>query len=1389
VLLLLAITGWSLRRAAVFRLPWSWFIGSVGIKAVAVWLSVATYSNLNPTSLTWIHSGLLVVSMTLQFIFGIACLQHLGGARLRLSVVLPFLLFALAGAIGGSATLGATSRYALGLPAGLLTGAVFWRLARRRNTPRVFYIVSLAFIAHALLVGLFPGPARVFPARLLNSELFLDLFYVPVEIPRAGCLFIILLSFWQILYASRDEEAKRLGLKLPQPYLTWFPPVLLLILVIGWFLLATLNIMVPGGAPPSLEQIELLHETRLVVIALIAVLSVLICLLTLGLQHSAEETARAALAEARMSEIIENFTDTLFSFTPDGVISAVGPEGVQLLGTQPEDLIGCRLSDLVSPRSWEFLSCAIRGATAAQPAATSGLLEVRTADGRIVYLETVVRPVVYSGQIARFNGIARDITSRVQSERQRDALRDLALGLAGAGHLEVALRLAISAAMRMANVAGGIIYLRSPDKASLELAAQEGLPSPVPPELLRIGPESSIWIRIQTGEPWFRTLSGDRSYDGLLRDFGIRSIGIIPILRQGAVIGSLGVGSAVTDDIGHTSRDSLIAIAAQIGDVIVRLEAERDAAASRIELQLLFDSVLDMIFILNRQGTILHANRQAHQRLGYSYEELRGRNMLDLHHPKQRQEAKRTISAIWRGETSLCTLPLMAKDGRLIPVETNTAQGHLREQQVLIGISRDISERIKAEAALRESEERFRIAADSADYVIYEWEPASDLMKIAGGPSALARIFGVDNVESQKDWERLIHLGDVDRVSAAVRDHLHGDKPFAEQYRLVLPGGEVCHCYDRATLLRDNTGRPAKWIGVCANITARTLAEAELQAAKEAAESANKAKSQFLANMSHELRTPINGIMGMIDVLMDSTITERQREFLTAIQDSADLLNQLIEDVLAFSRLDSGALPLRDIPFKLTDLFAGLASGYEVVAQQKGLTFQIDLPAETHCPLRGDPVWLRQILVNLIGNAFKFTETGRIDVTAAVDSLSDSHVMLHFAVRDTGLGIPEDKQGLIFDAFSQADNSTTRSHSGTGLGLAIAKELVERMNGQIWVESRLGQGSMFHFTAEFALNDPTRLAEPVDEAIPAAVVLEDLPDEHRQPSPETETPPSVSSAPADGSPGLSLPPMRILLAEDHELNAKVTTILLERAGHTVTVARDGREAVKLWQGSRFDLILMDILMPVMDGYGAAQEIRRQERARREHIPIIALTASVFSGEISRCFEAGMDGYVAKPIRINMVLDLIAHTLERLKQDAPSPPLVAGLAPEQPHAHPGDIYDHYQALQRMNGDEQLLEEMMRLFLDEYEEHLGYLEDRLAAADAVELRRVAHMLKGQAAIFGAEQARAQAQRLQTTAEIGDMAQARTQLDALRAEFARVAGAFRSHLDQSCAAQGMD
>jgi two-component system, sensor histidine kinase and response regulator len=640
--------------------------------------------------------------------------------------------------------------------------------------------------------------------------------------------------------------------------------------------------------------------------------------------------------------------------------------------------------------------------------------------------------------------------------------------------------------------------------------------------------------------------------------------------------------------------------------------------------------------------------------------------------------------------------------------------------------------------------------------------------------------------------------------------------------------------------LRDAEGTLIGGIVLFRDVTERRRADAELRIAKEAAEAASREKSGFLARMSHEIRTPMNGVLGMLDLALRTDLTARQRELVGTARASAQTLLRLLNDLLDFSRLEADRLALESVPFELRETVGEVMKSLAPLGAEKGLELAHYVRPDVPDIWLGDPGRLSQILVNLVGNAIKFTSRGEIVVRVDREMAGGAgpSMLLHFSVADTGIGIPPEKLTSIFAAFSQADTSTTRRFGGTGLGLAIAARLVEMMGGRIWAESAAGQGSTFHFTLSLTRHEgrlpaaarlpdvqglsvlvvddhpvnrrilgellaswglrpalaasggegiaELRRAAEAGESYPLVVLDHLMPDMDgvmvaerirqtqelagaiilmlssaddrvaaercrelgiaiclTKPIKESELLEALlkvlgaAGAPADEAPApapaeRTSRPLRILVAEDNPVNQRVVEAILEQRGHTPVLAGNGREAVAALEREPFDAVLMDVQMPEMDGFEATARIRAREASGGGHVPILAMTAHALQGDRERCLAAGMDGYLAKPIRADELIELVEGSVPPERDFGPGSGLAAaGLA----------------------GNESLLKELAGLFIADAARLQSEIRDAVARRDGDALARAAHRLRGSAGYFTAQRVLDLTARLEELGKAGD------------------------------------
>ncbi len=923
--------------------------------------------------------------------------------------------------------------------------------------------------------------------------------------------------------------------------------------------------------------------------------------------------------------------------------------------------------------------------------------------------------------------------------------------------------------------------------------------------------------------------------------------------------------------------------------VLERLERDKELSEERFRL--LIDGVRDYaIFLLSPQGVVQTWNTGAERLKGYRADEIVGQHFSRFYTAEDVSAGKpgrELVEAAAKGryeeEGRRVRKDGTSFDAHVLITALRDAEGNLKG---FAKITRDVSASRRAQQALQDSEARFRQLADAmpqivwaarpdghVDYYNRRWYEFTGFPEGQSGDESWRPILHPDDVpRCMEVWYSCVRMGEAFEMELRFRDRRTG------QYRWHL---------GRALPVRDTTGSVVRWYGTCTDIDDHKRAEEEvcrlnedleqrvaerttqLRDAMRLAEAANRAKSEFLANMSHEIRTPMNGVIGMTQLILDTELTPEQHDYLEVVQESAEALLTVLDDILDFSKVEAGKLDLDPAAFCTRDTLMDMARGLAYRAHKSGLELTCRIDRDVPEWLVGDTDRLRQVITNLMNNAIKFTERGEIDLRVSVEAQADDEVGLHFTVSDTGIGIPVDKLRCIFAPFVQGDSSTTRKYGGTGLGLAISSKLVELMRGRIWAESEVGRGSTFHFTARFgrsaSLSPPDEATTPealrglrvlvVDDNATNRQVLREMvegwgmyttavgtgPDalaalgeaavrgepfrlvllDGRMPemdgfavaekiahSPEAGRVAVLMLASGDLSGdaarcrtvGIShllfkpvkesellgavlaalgagghlkgrrrqkprpTPPHRrlcILLAEDSPLNQKVSLRMLEREGHTAVLAVNGREALAALEKQTFDLVLMDVQMPEMDGFEATRVLRARERGTGRHVPVVAMTAYALNGDRDRCLAAGMDGYISKPIRQARLQETLSAVLDGLTSEASGPEAAAV-----------GVFDQGAALASVDGDENFLRELAACFLEDCPRLLEGIRGAMTGGDATRLARAAHALKGEVAHFGGKEVIDAARQLEELGRAEDLAAAaaacaavEAQLDCLR------------------------
>ena len=895
-----------------------------------------------------------------------------------------------------------------------------------------------------------------------------------------------------------------------------------------------------------------------------------------------------------------------------------------------------------------------------------------------------------------------------------------------------------------------------------------------------------------------------------------------------------------------------------------------------------------------------------------------GRNLATdfYQRPEQRDAFLEALEA-GGGQIDDYEATLRSADGGLVSVSIN---GHYYRDAAGIvrgveGVMRDITLRKLAEATLRDSRERLDFVLRSAEVGAWDWDiPAG----AATWDETVVALYGMAPGVLQGPWESFdprVHPDDLGALEAAIGSCLETGAPYEAEFRVLRADGDVAYLAERGKVTHDAAGTPVRMSGVTWDITRRREMEESLHRAKEQMEaanwelaltaqranqlaleaaSANSAKSEFLANMSHEIRTPMNGVIGMTALLLDTELDAEQRDYAYTVQNSAEALLTILNDILDFSKIEAGKLEMETLDFDLRRTVEDTCDLPALQAQGKGLELTALVEADVPSDLRGDPGRLRQVLTNMIGNAIKFTERGEVAVSVGLVEERGDSATLRFEVRDTGMGIPAEKVDKLFEAFTQADASTTRRFGGTGLGLTISRRLVELMEGQIGVETEPGYGSTFWFTGRFAKQDPVALAAadegvaPVDvagvrvlavddnatnrrvvagmleawrcrhtevdgagpalEALRAAraegdpyrIVILDMmmPDKdgeslgaaiksdealagselimmtsmgsrgdagrlealgfaayltkpvkqsqlfdclmavvNRQEQPEPRVAPRIITRHALAE--REKRRVRILLAEDNAINQRVALKTLEKLGYRAEAVGNGAEALEALARRRYDLVLMDVQMPEMDGMEATRIIRDQSSAVRDHdVPIVALTAHAMKEDRDACLAAGMNDYLSKPIKPDELMTALVRWAGR----PAAPESAVGLTSRAPAVDaPADadaieggrpqVFDEAVLLDLLAGDRAAAAEIIAEFMEDAPRQVAALREQLAARDAGLAMRQAHTLKGASANVGAEALRAVAYRAESACAGGSLEEAAERAEELDLELERL------------------
>jgi len=878
------------------------------------------------------------------------------------------------------------------------------------------------------------------------------------------------------------------------------------------------------------------------------------------------------------------------------------------------------------------------------------------------------------------------------------------------------------------------------------------------------------------------------------------------------------------------------------------------------------------------EGIIL-SNPAFRKMFGYTEEEIAGKALDDLLlTPAMRETGVSIGKLIGTGRATHRTLKRRRKDGKEIDVDGFGAPLQLGgKRKGFLAIYVDISKRVEAEKTIRESEELFRLLSSAAPIGIFRadregrWVYVNQRwIEMTGRAAETALGYG---------WLQAVHPEDREATERLWKTAAEIEMELQDETRFLTPDGNTNWVCWGSRALHGPDGSLIGYVGVIEDISKRRAAEQRLLEAKQAAESANQAKSQFLANMSHEIRTPMNGILGMTELALETPLSGQQREYLEMVKGCAESLLEIIEDILDFSKIENGKAELENVPFFLLDCVENALQPVTMRAQEKGLELEWSVRGDLPECVQGDPVRLRQILINLLGNAVKFTDAGEVLLSIECLKRSGEEAEIRFEVRDTGVGIPAENHSKVFDAFQQSDTSVTRQFGGTGLGLSISARIARMMGGEIQLESTAGEGSRFFFTVKLKTAKSAERAEEEEGKLPRvkALVVEerkgyqelavwlmtrwglevevagsveearaslarqkekkeqyrivlvnqnlhdadgyDVAREVRAYAPrETTAILMVSSAASiledaraaecgvfrrlrkplrrrvlweslraalsqEGEPETTPiiePPVnaagghfRILLVEDNEVNQKLAVRLLEKMGHQVTLVSNGAEACETLCAATYDIVLMDLQMPVMGGLEATCKIREREQHSGQHVPILAMTAHAAAQDEKRCLEAGMDGYLTKPIR----REVLRKEIERAVTQSGS--CENGNEPA-PHGELSEAeWNVRELLERLEGDQDFLRELLQMFRTDSQTTLMKAREALAQEDLAEMSRAAHTLKGMLKNLSMNATAELAAALETAARNGARVEAESLLERLDRSLAGIMPEVETHL----------
>ena len=1493
--------------AELSPLPWRWLAVSSVLLGLCSWVDAVIVAFHEQVALDVTRSLLLLVAGAFLVEFARVSWATVGGRLVGRWVLLPLLALALLGGLAGWGGIDASAGYALGLTGGLWSAAALWRF-QRGGAPHAgpLRVSAVSMVVFVLLEFLFPVKAALPPATWVNDDSFRAAVGAPVQLLCMAAAVPFLAGLWLYYRALLRDAHPRLVDRAGR-IIQLVVVALLAAIVAGGYVVTTRA----GDSADRERRAELKVRAALAAGALDPMLVVRQTASDLDVGTVAYDALRRQLALMKaVSPDIRWFylmkeVDGAILFTVDGIpLDDPGhaEPGTRYLEPPPglARVFSTGSSLTVGPYTDEW--------------------------GSFVSSFAPVEDLT-TGQTVGVLGVDED-AARWQE----------AIARARISPILVALLLALL-------VIGAYVVWQRLRLDSISVGEKERMYRSVLEAMQSVFYRTDLAGTLVLASPSFARLFGYRSVDDALGCNLAESVYVNPRDRDALVERIREDGSVSDYDVTLRKRDgtvieaqstshlwmdedgTVLGVEGVLRDVTEEKRREEELRFSRF----LIERAGEVVFWMTEDGALKYANRAARETLGYDLHEFLTMTVHDLdpwfpaeRWPDHMRELKQ--AGVLRFETRH-----RRKDGVLVPMEVTAMYIEFAGAAYDVAFARDITERKRVEEELREGRERLDFVLKSAEVGAWEWDLVTN---VTTWDETLAGLLDLPVEARRGTWQSFdpsIHPDDLELVDAVVQDVLRSDVPYQVEYRVLHADGRVTYVEERGRVTRDEGGTPVRLSGVTWDVTQRREMEGSLRLAKDEAEAAsrelevaarranelaldaeaaNAAKSAFLANMSHEIRTPMNGVIGMTTLLLDTDLDEEQRDYALTVQNSAEALLTVINDILDFSKIEAGKLDLETLDFDVRSTVEDTCDLPALHAAGKGLELTALVEADVPSALRGDPGRLRQVITNLLGNAIKFTERGEVALSVGLVSESEAQVVLRFEVSDTGIGIAAEQREQLFEAFTQADASTTRRYGGTGLGLTISRRLVELMGGEIGVDSTPGKGSTFWFTGRFGRQDASVLevsAEtlPVDVAGVRVLAVDDnrtnrkvvagMLDAWRCRHTEVEGAQAalatMREACASGDPfrvvilDMMMPEMdgealgaaiksdpalaasdlimmtsmgtrgdagrlealgfaayltkpvkqsqlfdclmvvlhrrdraqpavaprivtrhalaerrkrtvRILLAEDNAVNRRVALKTLERLGYRADAVVNGAEALEALARRRYDVVLMDVQMPEVDGMEAARLVRDPGSDVLDHaVPIVALTAHARSEDRVACLAAGMDDYLSKPIRPEQLAAVLARWTRRDQRAE----LTVGLAPRSRAAAPSatgpavetsqvpgaragaaegaPVFDERVLLELLGGDREAVAEILDEYVTDAPRQVVALRKAVLAGDAELARRHAHTLKGASANVGAESVRDAAFRLERAAGNGSVEEGAGLVAAVESELGRLIDAVRA------------